>query len=82
MFLPVVVACEGGGEGRQRLTGGLAVLLTPEREDAILRAARGLNTAPMFGIPSSGPGCRDVMVSTTRVWNFFFTRFRAARSVA
>ena len=59
---------EGGGEARQRL------LLTPEREDAILRAARGLYTAPMFGIRSSG--CGEVMVST-RVWNLFFTRFRA-----
>ena len=39
---------EGGGEARQRL------LLTPEREDAILRAARGLYTAPVFGIRSSG----------------------------
>ena len=50
---------ERGGEGRQRL------LLTPEREDAIsegLRAARGLYTAPVFGIRSSG--CREVMVST------------------
>ena len=58
----------GGGEGRQRL------LLTPEREDAILRAARGLYTAPVFGIRSSG--CGEVMVST-RVWNLLFTRFRA-----
>ena len=64
---------EGGGEGRQRL------LLTPEREDAILRAARGLYTAPMFGIRSSG--CREVMVSTRvcqcHQWNLLFTRFRA-----
>ena len=59
---------EGGGKARQRL------LLTPEREDAILRAARGLYTAPVFGIRSSG--CGEVMVST-RVWNLLFTRFRA-----
>ena len=33
-----LVVGEGGGEGRQRL----GLLLTPEQEDAILRAARGL----------------------------------------
>ena len=42
----------------------------------LVRAARGLYTAPMFGIRSSG--CREVMpVVSTRVWNLLFTRFRA-----
>ena len=47
-----------------------------------MRTARGLYTAPMFGIRSSvgGPGCRepDVMVNrrNRRWWNLFVMRFQ------